>query len=159
MKVTAYYFPNWHPDKRNEAWHGTGWTEWQVVKYATPRFEGHQQPKVPLWGYEDESDPKVMEKKITTAVSYGIDGFVFDWYWMNDGLYREKCLEEGFLKAANTNDMEFGIMWANHNAILAHPTNKMYNSAVLAECCTTPEIFKEATDYCIKHYFGRRNNA
>ena len=157
MKLAAYYFPNWHVDPRNEQWHGTGWTEWQVVKYATPRFPGHKQPKVPLWGYDDEADPRMMEKKITTAVSYGIESFIFDWYWMDDGLYRERCLEEGFLKAANTNDMEFGIMWANHNAILAHPATRMCNSAVLARCCTTPEIFKQATDYCIKNYFCRRN--
>ena len=64
-KIYAYYFPNWHPDKRNDEWHGKGWTEWEVVKCARPRFEGHYQPLKPLWGYEDESDPAVMEKKST----------------------------------------------------------------------------------------------
>lgn len=64
FQTAAYYFPNWHVDPANERFHGKGWTEWQLMKYATPRFEGHQQPKVPLWGYEDEADPKVMEKKI-----------------------------------------------------------------------------------------------
>ena len=55
IKVYSYYFPNWHVDPKNEKWHGTGWTEWEVVKKATPRFDGHQQPKVPVWGYEDEN--------------------------------------------------------------------------------------------------------
>ena len=41
-KVYAYYFPNWHQDKRNDVWHGKGWTEWEVVKCARPRFEGHR---------------------------------------------------------------------------------------------------------------------
>ena len=59
----AWYFPNWHPDARNDKWHGKGWTEWEGVKHAAQRFDGHTIYH-PLWGYEDESDPKVMEKKI-----------------------------------------------------------------------------------------------
>ena len=65
--IAAFYFPNWHCDPRIEALHGKGWTEWRVVQYATPRFPGHCQPKVPLWGYQDESDPEVMAQKITAA--------------------------------------------------------------------------------------------
>ncbi len=48
--VAAYYFGNYHVDPRNEKQHGPGWTEWDLVRQAIPRFEGHQQPKVPLWG-------------------------------------------------------------------------------------------------------------
>jgi hypothetical protein len=62
--ITAYYWPNYHVDPRNEQWFGPGWTEWEITKYARPRFEGHNQPRVPLWGYEDESDPTVMARKI-----------------------------------------------------------------------------------------------
>jgi len=48
-QVAVYYFPNYHPDSINDRWHGKGWTEWEVVKAAKPRFEGHEQPKVPDW--------------------------------------------------------------------------------------------------------------
>ncbi|MBE7086916.1 MAG: hypothetical protein E7369_01275, partial [Clostridiales bacterium] len=89
-KLYAYYFPNWHVDKLNEEWHGKGWTEWECVKCARPRFPNHEQPLVPLWGYEDEADPKVMAKKIATAKEYGIDGFIFDTYYFADGPYRHK---------------------------------------------------------------------
>ena len=27
MQIAAYYFPNYHADKRNEEYHGTGWIE------------------------------------------------------------------------------------------------------------------------------------
>lgn len=53
-EVAVYYFPQWHVDPQNEKKYGYPWTEWEVLKNAKPRFEGHQQPKVPLWGYEDD---------------------------------------------------------------------------------------------------------
>ena len=74
-EIAAYYFPGWHMEEFNTTVHGKNWTEWEVLKSARPRFEGHVQPKIPLWGYEDESDPKVMEKKIQTAVEYGLSGW------------------------------------------------------------------------------------
>ena len=110
--VSAFYFPNWHVDPRNEKYHGTGWTEWRVTQYATPRFEGHEQPKVPLWGYEDEADPAVMAEKIAAAADHGVDNFTFDFYFFEDGPYRERCLNEGFLKASNRDRVTFSIMWA-----------------------------------------------
>lgn len=64
-EIGAYYFPNYHHDTRNDRWHGHGWNEWRLLKAAQPRFAGHNQPKVPLWGYEDEADPAVMAKKST----------------------------------------------------------------------------------------------
>jgi len=70
-EVAVYYFPQWHVDAQNEKTHGYPWTEWEALKTAKPRFEGHQQPKVPLWGYEDEADPKVMAKKIGAIGSTG----------------------------------------------------------------------------------------
>jgi hypothetical protein len=47
LPLGAYYFPNYHPDPRNEQLYGKGWTEWELLKDATPRFDGHQQPKAP----------------------------------------------------------------------------------------------------------------
>ena len=59
---------------------GKNWTEWNLVKHAQPRFPGHLQPNVPLWGYEMDNDPTVMAKKIDAAADHGIDHFLFDWY-------------------------------------------------------------------------------
>lgn len=157
MKIYAYYFPNWHVDKFNEKSHGTGWTEWRVSQYAIPRFEGHDQPKVPLWGYGDEADPQVMEQKIKACKEYGVDGFIFCWYWVDGNPYREKCLEEGFLKTSNTNDAEFSIMYCNHNPIQAHPSPRAPIAHRLGNGGVDPEGFAKMTDYCIEHYFGREN--
>ena len=67
IQIAVYYFPNYHADPRNEAVHGRGWTEWELVRSARPRFPGHRQPKVPLWGWEDEADPRVMARKIRAS--------------------------------------------------------------------------------------------
>src|SRR5208337_2419227 len=95
--LAAYYFGNYHVDPRNEVAHGPGWTEWRLVQQARPRFAGHAQPKTPLWGYEDESDPKVFERKIKAASSAGLSAFIFDWYWYNDGPFLQAALEQGYL--------------------------------------------------------------
>ena len=76
-EVAVYYFPNYHPDSINTRWHGKGWTEWEVVKAAKPRFKGHEQPKVPSWCYFNEADPKWAAKEIDLAADNGIDCFIY----------------------------------------------------------------------------------
>src|SRR5438552_3401226 len=99
-QVGAYYFPNYHVEPRNEANYGPGWNEWELIKHATPRWPGHKQPIAPAWGYEDESDPVVMAKKIDAAADHKLNHFIFDWYWY-DGPFLNRGLDDGFLKAAN----------------------------------------------------------
>lgn len=158
LKKYAWYFPNWHVDPYNEQWHGKNWTEWEVLKHATPRFEGHNQPVVPLWGYEDESDPSVFAKKISCAERYGLNGFIFDFYWYKSvGPFRKKCLEEGFLKADNSKSFEFGINWCNHDPIYVHPAQLIHHNPEMADGTTDLQLFYDITEYCIHHYFGRKN--
>ncbi len=111
--VAAYIWPSCHHDERfgDMLWpEKTG--EWEIIKKGTSRFEGHYQPKVPLWGYEMDDDPKVMEKWIDAATDHGINTFIFDWYWFDDGPFLESTLNNGFLKAANREKMNFYLMWA-----------------------------------------------
>ncbi|MFA6111688.1 MAG: glycoside hydrolase family 99-like domain-containing protein, partial [Candidatus Latescibacterota bacterium] len=123
--VLCYYFPNYHPDDpRNARVHGPGWSEWELVKAARPRFEGHDQPRVPAWGYTDESDPAVMARKIALAADHGIDAFLFDWYWYEDGPFLERALEQGYLSAVNRDRVRFCCMWANHDWQLIHPIRR-----------------------------------
>lgn len=116
ITVAAYYFPNYHTDDpRNIVNKGAGWSEWELVKSAQPRFPGHHQPNVPAWGFVDEKNPDVMAKKIAAAADNGIDCFIFDWYMYEDGPFLNRCIDEGFLKAKNCDRIRFGLMWANHS--------------------------------------------
>ncbi|MBS1369051.1 MAG: hypothetical protein HPZ91_03745 [Lentisphaeria bacterium] len=155
--VCTYYFPNWHVDPRNEAIHGKGWTEWRVAQHATPRYPGHDQPKIPLWGYEDEADPAVMAKKIGAASEYGIDAFIFDWYWYADGPYRERCLCEGFFGAPNNDKLKFAVMWANHEPVYAHPGSYRRPAEPLWNGAVDADTFRRCTDRLIATCFNRPN--
>jgi hypothetical protein len=157
VPLMAWYFPNWHPDPRNDEWHGKGWTEWEVTKCARPRFPGHDQPKVPVWGYEDESDPTVMAKKIDTALAHGIDGFLWDMYWFEDGSYRLGALDKGFFGAPNNESFKIALMWCNHDPIYVHPASRRFIRPQLMPGELSPEAFKNGSDYFIKNYFWRPN--
>ena len=134
-----------------------GWSEWKLVKEAIPRFNGHQQPKVPAWGYTDEKDPKVMAQKIDAAVNNGIDCFIFDWYMYEDGPFLDGCLNEGFLKAENCQKIKFGLMWANHNWFDIHPYSRGTEQKLLYPGKVSTERFEEIADFLIKQYFLRSN--
>lgn len=154
ITVASYYFPNYHlGDSRNEKKFGTGWSEWELVKAAQPRFPGHHQPNVPAWGYTDEADPVQMAAKIDAAADHGIDAFIFDWYWYDDGPFLERGLEKGFLNAKNNSRMQFGLMWANHDWIDIHPRTLEHEPAVLYPGKILPTTFEGMTDYIIEMYF------
>jgi len=152
-QVGVYYFPNYHVDPRNEAAHGAGWTEWELVKLARPRFPGHRQPRVPLWGYEDEADPRVMERKIGAAADHGVDYWIFDWYWYDDGPYLGRCLEEGYMGAANNERVKFCCMWANHDWLNIHPARYQDPRPVQFPGVVTRETFDRIIDHVVSRYF------
>lgn len=152
--IASYYFPDYHPnDARNMNKHGGEWSEWELVKNAKPRFEGHHQPNVPLWGYTDESDPKAMAQKIDAAADHGIDVFIFDWYWYDDGPFLERGLDQGFLKAANNSRLKFAVMWANHDWIDIHPATLSKQPELEHPGTVTAETFDRLTDHVIATYF------
>ena len=156
LTVACYYFPNYHPgDARNTkmADKGSTWSEWELVKAARPRFPGHQQPKVPAWGYVDESDPKVMEKKIDAAADHGVGAFIFDWYYYDDGPFLNNCLDKGYLNAANKDRVKFSLMWANHDWLELHPWKRGTPQTLLFPGKIAPDKFDKMCDHVIADYF------
>lgn len=153
-EVAVYHFPNYHPDSINAKWHGKGWTEWEVVKAAKPRFEGHGQPKVPTWGYFDESDPKWAAKEIDLAADHGIDCFIYDWYWYsNTGPYLQEGMGKGFLRAPNRNRLKFTIMWANHDWLNIQPAPFDNGRTALAQGEVSWNLRDTLSTYCFVHHF------
>ncbi|MBR4994643.1 MAG: glycoside hydrolase family 99-like domain-containing protein [Alistipes sp.] len=158
--VAAFIWPSCHDDSLGHAnlW-ADGEGEWEVIKKGNPRFEGHYQPKQPLWGYEHDDDPRVVERWIDTALKYGVNTFIYDWYWYMDYPYLEGALNDGFLKARNNEKMNFYIMWANHNVIKNYWNYHRYgdDTSLLFDASVNWEQFKTIVDRVINQYFKRPN--
>ena len=159
--VAAYVWPAYQPEPR---WRDlgvfdAGKGEWQNVWEAVPKWDGHDQPLRPLWGYENEADPRVMERKIDAAVSHGVNVFIYDWYWYGGRPFLEDALDKGFLGAANNGKMKFFVMWANHNVV------NLWDNRVADKCWDRPiwpggvseEEFAKLAHRWIERYFRRPN--
>ncbi|MBQ6179647.1 MAG: glycoside hydrolase family 99-like domain-containing protein [Bacteroidales bacterium] len=159
--VCAYVWPSCHDDQLAHKWlweEGIG--EWEVIKKGDKRFPEHYQPRQPLWGYELDNDPVVVEKWIRTALKYGVNTFIYDWYWYNDpdgysGPYLESALNDGFLKAPSHDKMHFYIMWANHDVKYNYWNYHKWGDN--EERLFNPDVdwdqFKKVVDRVINQYF------
>lgn len=115
--VAAYVWPSYTGDEiRSRIFWPEGIGEWESVKSAEAKFEGHNWPRKPVWGYQNEADAEVMEMQIDQAEKHGVNVFIYDWYWYDRNPFLENCLNDGYLKAKNNDKVKFYIMWANHNA-------------------------------------------
>ncbi|MGV8096848.1 MAG: glycoside hydrolase family 99-like domain-containing protein [Mangrovibacterium sp.] len=116
--VAAFVWPSYHPDDRAKIFWPDGMGEWQTVISNKAKFEGHEQPRYPLWGYINEADPYIAEMEINAAADHGVNVFIFDWYWYDGMPFLEGQLNDGYLKARNNDRVKFYLMWANHDVNL-----------------------------------------
>ncbi|MGO1671176.1 MAG: glycoside hydrolase family 99-like domain-containing protein [Sphingobacterium sp.] len=151
--VAAFYWPAYHYDARIEKLFPDGKGEWEIIYNAQPKEEGHVQPKVPLWGYQDESDPQIMNQKIETATAHGVNTFIFDWYWYEGKPFLEETLNDGFLEA-NKGRMNFYIMWANHDATSYWDVNNPQKDEVYWDGGVDRQQFDIIVDRVISSYFS-----
>ena len=156
-EVIAYYFPAWHPSPYMERLYGKDWTEFELLKKARPLFPGHQQPKQPLWGHFNESDPVWAEREIDAAADHGIHGWMVDWYWHDGAMFYQEQLENGFLAARNRNRLRFALMWANHDWRAVYPARAPEEAGILLPQTHSEQDCLRAVDYCIEHYFRQPN--
>lgn len=151
--VAAYFWPAYHDEPRWRRFMREGIGEWETIRKAFSKYEGHYQPRVPVWGYESESDPRVMEKKINAAASHGVNVFIFDWYWYDNQPFLENALNDGFLKAKNNSRMKFFIMWANHEASSLWDLERSHNYETVWPGAADRKTFDVVVDRWITRYF------
>ncbi len=151
--VAAYYWPAYHDEPRWRRFMPDGEGEWQTIRRAEPRFEGHYQPRVPAWGYEDESDPRVMARKIDAAADHGVNVLIFDWYWYENAPFLEKALGDGFLGAENNDRVRFFLMWANHDATTLWDLEQSHEWKVVWPGAVDRDTFENAVTHAMDRFF------
>lgn len=157
--IAAYVWPAYQPDARFKdiGVFKDGKGEWEAIYNAKPKFPGHNQPHVPLWGYTNEADPKAVEQRIDAAVSHGVNVFIYDWYWYDGKPFLENGVDKGFLGASNRNKMKFYLMWANHD----HSAYLDYTAADKSKIYWRGGVdlptFKKMIAHVIRDYFSRPN--
>jgi hypothetical protein len=93
------------------------------------------------------------------AKDHGVNGFLVDYYWYDDGPYLSRALDEGLLKAPNLELIDFALMWANHELVdifpLADPAD--HNPRRLKDGVIDRPAFERMAGHVIEHYFSRPN--
>lgn len=112
-KIVAAYLPQYHETADNNEYWGKGFTDWKAVKDAKPQYNGHVQPKIPLYNnYYDLSDINTIKWQAEIAQKYGVDVFNIYHYWFKDGKQElEKPAE--LLLMHQEIDIEYFFSWDN----------------------------------------------
>jgi len=113
-EILAFYLPQFHQVPENDAWHGNGFTEWNVVARSNPLYPGHRQPDLPgELGFYDLRVPETRYFQARLAREHGITGFLYYHYWFSGQRMLERPLQE--VLASGHPDFPFALCWANES--------------------------------------------
>jgi hypothetical protein len=113
-QVLAFYLPQFHHVPENDAWHGAGFTEWNVVAQSKPLYPGHRQPELPgELGFYDLRVPETRYLQARLAREHGITGFLYYHYWFGG----RRMLGRPFQEVLDSGhpDFPFALCWANES--------------------------------------------
>lgn len=153
--VAAFVWPSYHPDDRSKIFWPGGIGEWETVMKDAPKYEGHLQPRQPLWGYINEADPYVAEMEINAAADHGVNVLIFDWYWYDGMPFLEGHLNDGYLKARNNDRVKFYLMWANHDVNMTWDKRNAGkpNESIIWKAAVDRKEFEIICNRVIEKYF------
>ncbi len=151
--IAAYVYPGWHPCPERDRGFPPGWSEWDLVLNARPHFPGHEQPNLPLDGPYDDSDPRTAARQIRTARSFGVDLFVYGFFWSRGKRVFQRALDEGFLGAPDP--FPFALMWANRMPRRVLPVKRTRGSEIDPSrlVYTDPDDFLDLVGCLEQRYF------
>jgi hypothetical protein len=159
VRVLSYVYPGWHPIAERDASFYPGFTEWDLVYQCRPRFEGHAQPRLPLWGRYDDRDPGAIERRIALCREHGVDGWVYGFFWCRGKRVFQEALDLGFLGAPSGAQFPFALMWANRMPRRVLPVTRAELDVIEPERRVSSDVadFVRFVGYVAERYFARPN--
>ncbi|GJQ60901.1 MAG: hypothetical protein D8M57_15375 [Candidatus Scalindua sp. AMX11] len=159
VKIGAYVYPGWHSCHERDRNFPSGWSEWDIVLNAPPRFSGHNQPRIPLEGPYDDSVSATSINQVTLARKYGVDFFVYGLFWSRGKRVFEDALDKGFLAEGGESNFPFSLMWANRmpRGVLPVKLDPGPEIDPVRLVYTDPEDFLHLIKFLEERYFRRKN--
>ncbi len=159
VTIGAYVYPGWHACPERDRHFPPDWSEWDLVLNAPSRFPGHNQPRLPLNGPYDDSSPTTVCKQIELAREFGIDLFVYAFFWSRGKRVFEASLDKGFLGKGGGGDFPFALMWANRmpRGVLPVKLAPVPDIDPGRLVYTDPDDFLDLIRFLEERYFSRPN--
>ncbi|KAB2896677.1 MAG: hypothetical protein F9K40_14075 [Kofleriaceae bacterium] len=157
VRVLAYVYPGWHSiPERDEAFY-PGFTEWDLVYGSPPRFEGHVQPRLPLWGRYDDRDPVAVQRRVELCRDHGVDGLVHGFFWCRGKRVFQDALDHGFLGCELGQRFPFAVMWANRMPRRVLPVRRTDTPVIETDRLVPSDVddFVALVRYLAERYFVR----
>lgn len=116
QKVLAYYFPQYHSIPENDEVFGKDFTDWELFKdEKNTRLSSCKCPinQPEGLGYYDPTLKATREKQANLAKKYGIDGFIYYHYWLENHPVMNKVIDN--LIVDNEPNLPFCLCFANES--------------------------------------------
>jgi hypothetical protein len=157
VRVLAYVYPGWHPIPERDASFYPGFTEWDLVYECRPRFDGHRQPRLPLWGRYDDRDPDAVGRRVALCRQHDVDGLVFGFFWCRGKRVFQDALDLGFLGSDEGRRFPFAVMWANRMPRRVLPVRRADRPVIDPERLVPTDVddFVALVRYLAERYFVR----
>ncbi len=159
MRILAYVYPGWHPIPERDDSFYPGFTEWDLVYNSQPRFEGHVQPRLPLWGRYDDRDPAHVGRRVQLCADHGIDGLVYGFFWCRGKRVFQDALDLGYLGSPQGQRFPFAVMWANRMPRRVLPVRRADTPVIDPDRLVPSDVddFVTFVRYVAERYFVRDN--
>ena len=133
-KILTYYFPQYHSIPENNCVFGSDFCDWDLFRKQkdTTHLNSSKFPLPPPsgLGYYDPTLKEIRQKQSSLASRYGVDGFIFYHYWLENHLVMGNVVNNLMLDGEP--NIPFCFCFANeswkHCYGTTTSTNKKYNS-------------------------------
>lgn len=157
VKIIANYLPQYHQIPENDKWWGKGFTDWIAVRNATPLYDTHRQPRIPMDNnYYDLSEVENIRWQAGLAKEYGIYGFGIYHYWFSSDMQLLQKPAEIILENKDI-DIHFMFIWDNFS--WKRTWSKLTNGAAYAPAFdNTDEKTENATGILAELKYGDKSD-